>query len=147
MQVGLHRITINSCVCILSSLLFNLYAIVYLLIIIYLHIIVSCIHLFKFAKRDHHPIHPLSKVITIGWISLIFLTQMNFKNPIFSRIVLISFGFSNDLLFLLILHKHECNFHNSRIMEFVRRIRARQIRLWWGPRTYEFSLLIVNCYA
>ena len=67
--------TINSCVCILSSLLFNLYAIVYILLIIYLYIIVSYIHLFKFAKRDHHPIHPLSRVITIGWISLIFLTH------------------------------------------------------------------------
>ena len=66
----------KSCVCILSSLLFNLYAIVYILIIIYFHIIVSCIHLFKFAKRDHHPIHPPSKVITIGWISLIFLTVL-----------------------------------------------------------------------
>ena len=66
--------TINSCVCILSSLLFNLYAIVYILLIIYLHIIVSCIHLFKFSKRDHHPIHPPSRVITIGWINLIFLT-------------------------------------------------------------------------
>ena len=73
----MRRTTINSCVCILSSLLFNLYTIVYILIIIYLHIIVSCIHLFKFTKRDHHPIHSPSRVITIGWISLKFLTISN----------------------------------------------------------------------
>ena len=75
MQVGLCRTTINSCVCFLSSLLFNLYVIVFILLIIYLHIIVSSFTQFIFAKRDHHLIHPLSKVITIGWISLIFLTQ------------------------------------------------------------------------
>ena len=80
MQAGLRRTTIYFCVCILSSLLFNLYAIIYILIIIYLHIIVSCIHLFKFVKRDHHPIHPPFRVITIGWISLKFLTILIREN-------------------------------------------------------------------
>ena len=47
--------------------------------------------------------------------------------------------FSNNLLFFLILHKYEYNFHNSRIMEFVRLIRARYIGLWWGAHIWVFS--------
>ena len=41
--------------------------------------------------------------------------------------------FSNDFLFLLILNKYEGNFHNFKIMEFVRLINAKSIGLWWGP--------------
>ena len=66
----------------------------------------------------------------------IILKTSIFKNPIFFRTILISFWFSNNLIFLLILYKHECHFHNFRIMEFVRLIRTRSIGLWWeAPHT------------
>ena len=38
---------------------------------------------FKFAERDHHSIHHFFRVITLGWISLIFLTQRNVIKVIF----------------------------------------------------------------
>ena len=108
MQVGLRRTTINSCVCILSSLLFNLYAIVYILFITYLHIIVSCIHLFKYAKRDHHPIQPPSRVITIGWISLKFLTTFILKDLSVCESCIISKMTKRPPLFLQGLGTKEC---------------------------------------
>ena len=42
-------------------------------------------------------------------------------------------------LLLLILNKQEGNFHNSKIMKFVRLIHARSIVLWWGPYIWDFS--------
>ena len=72
--------------------------------------------------------------------------QISFRNPVFSRTVLISLRFSNNLLFLLILHKRVCNFHNSRIMELWDEFMQDRSGFGGDP-TYEFSFLIVNCYA
>ena len=38
------------------------------------------------------------------------------------------------------------NFHNSKIMEFMGLIHVKSIGLRWGL-TYEFSPLVINCYA
>ena len=49
--------------------------------------------------------------------------------------------FSLVFNYFLIFHyfnKHEDNFHNSKIMKFVRLIHARSIRLWWGPYIWVF---------
>ena len=54
---------------------FTLYAIVFILfyyILAYICLLHS--HSLNLQKKDHHPIHPPSRVITIGLISLIFLT-------------------------------------------------------------------------
>ena len=67
--------------------------------------------------------------------------QINFENPMFSRIILISLWFSNNLLFFPILNKHEGNFHNSETLKFVRLIHARSIGFWWDPTYVAFSLI------
>ena len=44
--------------------------------------------------------------------------------------------------YFLVFHyfnKHEDNFHNFKIMEFVKLIHTRSIGLWWGPYIWVFS--------
>ena len=43
-------------------------------------------------------------------------------------------------MFLLILNKHdEYDFHNSKIMEFMRLIYAKSIGFWWGSNIHNIS--------
>ena len=53
----------------------SLYCFFYIYILAYNCLLHS--HILNLQKRDHHPIHPLSRVITIGLINLIFLTMDN----------------------------------------------------------------------
>ena len=54
------------------------------------------------------------------------------------------FLFSNNILFIFILNKHEHDFHNSKIMEFIGFIHEKSNGLWWGPTSIIFYLKIIQ---
>ena len=37
-------------------------------------------------------------------------------------------------------NKHECNFQNSEIMEFVESFHAKSIGLWWGAQHLRYFI-------
>ena len=78
---------------------------------LYILLLYTCIYLsftftwYKFAKRDHYPIHPPSRVITIGWISLIFLTILVGSQALPTLLKVIAYR-KDDLS--LIVHSPKC---------------------------------------